>query len=328
MSNFVDLFAGIGGFHLGLKKAGFQCVGACEIDEDARVVYGSNHGIIPEGDICTLTVPDQWKSASIVTGGFPCQPYSISGKRKGLKDERGQVFFELLRVIKEISPRVIFLENVKNLNTHDEGKTLKTILRALKKAGYWMKWKVLNAAEYGSCTARVRLYMVGFKSEEECKAFNFPNPEGRVPGCVKDVVGDKNVSWLNGREFVWDVDATKKEKECIQNKQKGIHRVTPLRLGVVGKGGQGERIYSIHGPSITLSAQGGGVGSKTGLYKINGKVRRLTVNESLRLMGFPKEFSMMGIKNPYKPIGNAVVVDMIYEIGLQIKQAMEIKNDH
>lgn len=179
MPTFIDLFAGIGGFHLGMAKAGCRCVFACEKDDNARATYLHNFRTeVPNleeifaKDIIQLdsaAIPD----FDILCGGFPCQPFSQAGKGKGFDDARGTLFFEIAKILKERQPRAFFLENVQRLKSHDHGKTFQTIQRILTQdLGYSFHWKVLKASDFGLPQRRPRLFMVGFK--DTATPFSFP----------------------------------------------------------------------------------------------------------------------------------------------------------
>ncbi|BEJ61082.1 hypothetical protein B10172_11040 [Campylobacter jejuni] len=158
-----SLFAGIGGIELGFKKVGFDCVWAVEIDQKACETYKANHqNIIINKDINDVKL-NTLADIDILTAGFPCQAFSVAGYRKGFNDERGNVFFGILRYLEYFKPKIVFLENVKNLKTHDKGKTLKIILKELQKLGYFVKYEILNTAKYGNIPQnRERIYMIGF----------------------------------------------------------------------------------------------------------------------------------------------------------------------
>lgn len=172
---FIDLFAGIGGFHLALKSIGMKCVFASEIDKDARETYKKNLKVDVAGDITKInptTIPD----FDIVCGGFPCQPFSQAGLHGGFMDTRGTLFFEIVKIIKAKKPRAFFLENVRGLLKHDNGKTFKTIKNTLETLGYSFLYKIIKASDHGLPQYRPRLYMVGFKGETTNQStFSFPN---------------------------------------------------------------------------------------------------------------------------------------------------------
>ena len=165
---FLDLFSGIGGFRLGLEQHGHECVGFCEIDKYARQSYKAIHnteGELEYHDITTVT-DDQWRelkgTVDIIAGGFPCQAFSIAGKRQGFEDEtRGTLFFEIMRATKQIQPPILFLENVKVLLNHDKGRTFRIILQAMDELGYDAEWQVLNSKDFGVPQNRERVFIIG-----------------------------------------------------------------------------------------------------------------------------------------------------------------------
>jgi len=165
---FLDLFSGIGGFRLGLEQHGHECVGFCEIDKYARQSYKAIHnteGELEYHDITTVT-DDQWRelngTVDIIAGGFPCQAFSIAGKRQGFEDEtRGTLFFEIMRAAKQIQPPILFLENVKGLLNHDKGRTFRIILQAMDELGYDAEWQVLNSKDFGVPQNRERVCIIG-----------------------------------------------------------------------------------------------------------------------------------------------------------------------
>jgi len=163
---FLDLFAGIGGFRLALEQAGHKCIGFCEIDKFARQTYKANfdtEGEVEWHDITTVTDEDvrQLGKVDLITGGFPCQAFSVAGERRGFEDTRGTLFFEIARIAKQIEPRFLLLENVKGLLSHDKGKTFATILNTLDELGYDAEWQVLNSKNFGVPQNRERVFVVG-----------------------------------------------------------------------------------------------------------------------------------------------------------------------
>jgi len=174
-AKFIDLFAGIGGFRIALESFGLECVYSNEWDKQAQLTYNTNFGEIPDDDI-TKVDEKLIRKHSILCGGFPCQAFSISGKRLGFSDTRGTLFFDVARIVKHHKPEVLFLENVKNFEKHDNGKTLETVLNTLKELDYEVFYKVLNAGDYGLPTTRERIYIIGFRKDLGIKDFKFPSP--------------------------------------------------------------------------------------------------------------------------------------------------------
>lgn len=297
----VDLFAGIGGFHQAVESFGAKVIYASEWDKDAATVYENNYKLKPVGDITKIdekTIPDH----DILCAGFPCQAFSISGNRKGFEDSRGTLFFDVARIAKCKKPKMLLLENVKNFEVHDNGNTLKVVLKTLDEIGYNVFYKVLDASKYGVPHSRKRIYFVCFRKDLMITNFSFPEPM-ELKKHVQDVLEGKNAKAKVINPKVRAIHITNESKK-FDNK--------PIRIGTVGNGGQGERIYSIKGTAITLSAYGGGVGSKTGLYKIGTKVRKLTPRECARLQGFPDTFILPENDNQaYKQFGNSVVIDVL-----------------
>jgi len=312
---FIDLFAGIGGFHYALSSYGANCVFASEWDKNAAHTYEKNHNIKPEGDI-TLIKEEDIPSHDILCAGFPCQAFSISGKQNGFEDTRGTLFFDIARILKRHQPKVLFLENVRNLIRHDNGETMRVISSTLKDLGYNIYDKILNTSNFGLPQNRQRIYIVGFRKDISIEEFNFPTP-------VKEKVSlneflEKNPTNVKIVERD-DIDIYKKieiQKDLFNNMELPNR---PVQIGKVNKGGQGERIYHPIGHSITLSAYGGGVGAKTGLYKIDGKIRKLSPRECANVQGFPDDFKLHDrISQSYKQFGNSVSVNVLQKITEQI----------
>lgn len=311
---FIDLFAGLGGFRLALESCGAKCVYSNEWDKFAQEVYKNNFGEIPDGDITKVdetSVPDH----DILCAGFPCQAFSISGNQKGFEDSRGSLFFDVARIIKAKRPKVVFMENVKNFATHDNGKTLQIVQNTLDALGYSFFQKVINAADFGIPQKRERLYMVCFRKDLSLSCFNFPRSLV-LNKFVEDIL-------LNDESLVQDLYIGRKDV-LYNNVQNDSYINKPLRLGIVSKGGQGERIYSPKGIAITLSANGGGIFAKTGGYLINGKPRKLHPQECARLMGYPDSYKLCKSKSQaYKQLGNSVVIDVLQYIAVEIGKSLK-----
>jgi len=307
---FIDLFAGIGGFHQALKAFKAECVFASEWDKDCRKNYAINHNLKPEGDITQI---DEKKipSHDLLCAGFPCQAFSISGKQLGFNDTRGTLFFDIARIAKYHKPKVLLLENVKNFEKHDKGKTLAVVIQTLNEIGYDVFYKVLNASNFGVPQKRERLYITAFRKELLVEHFYFPTSSEKATHLAEFCLPDSETNeFIINRKDVFLKDAIDISTDIFNN-----YPQKPIRIGIVNKGGQGERIYHEKGHAITLSAYGGGVGAKTGLYQINGKIRKLAPKECARIMGFSDDFTLDENKNiTYRQLGNGVVVNVVHAI--------------
>ena len=303
---YIDLFCGVGGFRHALKSPGSQCVFSSDIDPDARLIYAQNWGEEPAGDIGQVGVAEI-PPHDVLCGGFPCQPFSISGNQGGFEDARGTLLHEILRIARHHQPSVLFLENVKNFLSHGGGETLAKTIELLNRVGYQVHYSLLNASRYGVAQKRERVYFVCFRKELGIENFQFPVPSDEDVA-VEDILlpkGDRRLDDL----IIQRSDLRLKEKMPTERENR------TLRIGTVGKGGQGERVYSPKGHAITLSAFGGGIGAKTGMYLIDGQIRRLHPEECRRLMGFPDGFTLHDRPNvSYKQFGNSVAVPVVRKI--------------
>ncbi len=310
--SFIDLFCGVGGFRQALSSLGNTCVFSSDLDKDARETYQTNYGELPAGDITKIEA-DEIPTHDVLCGGFPCQPFSISGKMNGFGDARGTLLYEILRIARVHRSKVLFLENVKNYQSHADGRTMETTLKLLTEAGYRNYHQVLNASAYGIPQKRERLYFVCFRNDLGLKKFHFPEPE------ISDVSVD-DILLPQGDSTLEDLFI---EREDLRlNEHLGLKRESrPIRIGTVGKGGQGERVYSSMGHAITLSAFGGGIGAKTGMYLIGKKIRRLHPRECARLMGFPESFVLHESRNIcYKQFGNSVAIPVVQKIFAEVQK--------
>lgn len=312
--SYIDLFAGIGGFHIALSSFGAKCVFSSEWDDDAQQVYENNFGIKPFGDITKIdekTIP----AHDILCGGFPCQAFSISGKQRGFEDTRGTLFFDIARIVSFHKPKVVFLENVKNLAKHDNGKTLNVIVNTLENLGYDVNFKVLNASEYGLPQNRERIFIVCFRKDLRIENFSYPRPINKQTSLF-DIIEKDSIGKVINRTDICIYKDYEPETDMFGNTTLPNK---PIQIGKINKGGQGERIYSPYGHSCTLSAYGGGAGAKTGLYLIDGKVRKLSPRECARLQGFPDDFQYSRTNGQaYKQFGNSVAINVLKEITKQI----------
>lgn len=313
---FIDLFAGIGGFRIPIQELGGKCVFTSEFNYQAQKTYEINFGEIPFGDITQLDlniVPQH----DVLTAGFPCQPFSISGKMKGFEDTRGTLIYSVFQIIEKKHPKVVLLENVKHLIHHDEGKTLKIILKDLEELGYKVSWKLLNASDFGVPQNRERIIIIGHK--DIYFDFNKLITE-KKPTLQKFLDKEAKFEYLNEPYTILsDYKVQDSGLIFIGYRNKSIRKagVRPgtEHLSRVHK--QPNRIYSSDGIHPALPSQ-----ESSGRFWIydEGKVRKLTINECYRIMGFPDKFiKNASISDSYKQIGNSVCVPMIREIIKQIK---------
>lgn len=319
--SFIDLFAGIGGFHYALSSFGAKCVYASEWDKHAQETYFTNHGIMPSGDI-TKIAAEEIPPHDILCGGFPCQAFSISGKRLGFEDTRGTLFFDIARIVKHHRPMVVFMENVKNLALHDNGRTFKVVAGTMTELGYTMFSKVLNSGQFGVPQHRERIYMVCFRNDI-IRSTTFEFPKHKKASSLNDVLeSDPTDAKIINRPDI------KIYRAAISNQANIFDDDLPnrpLQIGIVNKGGQGERIYDPIGHAITLSAYGGGAGAKTGLYLIDGVVRKLSPRECARLQGFPDDFIIHpNIQQAYKQFGNSVTINVLQYIVEEISSSLRL----
>lgn len=319
---FIDLFSGIGGFRIGLQKLGGKCVFSSDIDRHAREVYESNFGEYPFGDITTLN-KDIIPPHDILCAGFPCQPFSISGLKKGFEDTRGTLIYDVFEIIKQKKPKVVLLENVKHLIHHDKGNTLKIIVKHLINFGYNVNYKVLNASNFGVPQNRERILIVAHHD----KLFNFNKIAIQPKPKLKDYIDDQGNFEVLPKDSYTLISNPKKQPSGLifcgyRNKKIRKIGVRPgtEHLSRVHK--QPNRIYSAEGTHPTLSSQ-----ETSGRFWIfiDGEVRKLTINECYRIMGFPDYYIKSNrLSESYRQIGNSVCIPMIYETGKQIiKQLLE-----
>lgn len=312
-----SMFAGIGGTCLGFQQARATIVWANELDKNACITYRENFGdeYLLEGDITKVdktTIP----SLDILIAGFPCQAFSIAGYRRGFEDERGNVFYQILKVIEaqEQRPKVIMLENVKNLVSHDSGNTFKVITEALAFYGYHIKHKVMNSMHYGNVPQnRERIYIVGFLEEELANDFEFPEP---IPltNDLNTIIDRENI--LDSRYYYND---TSKYHEMLRETIFSTNTIYQLR-----------RIYvreNRNNVCPTLTANMGTGGHNVPLVlDYHNNIRKLTPKECLMLQGFPANYIIpesMANSHIYKQAGNSVTVPVIRRIAENIVRVLD-----
>lgn len=305
---FIDLFAGIGGFRLALESFGAKCVFSCEINKNSCLTYEKNFNENPYSDIRQIK-PSEIPQHDILCAGFPCQAFSISGKQKGLNDLRSDVIFSLFKIIEYQRPTILFLENVPNLLKHDKGRTFSFILKQLESLNYQVEYRILDANDYQLPQSRRRLFVLAFNKNVFLSPvdFSFPNPLPQKE-IVKDILENKLSRVIsNSKDKV--INWLTKNFSCQTPSEK------PQRIGTINKGGQGERIYSIYAPAITISASSGGCAPNTGAYLVNDIIRGLTPRECARLQGFPDNFIIpVAEKQALQQFGNSLPINIVQYI--------------
>jgi DNA (cytosine-5)-methyltransferase 1 len=308
----IDLFAGVGGIRLGFEKAGFETVFANDFEKACKDTYDLNFKtskLVVE-DIRKIGI-DDLPEFDFLLGGFPCQAFSIAGYRHGFKDKqgRGNLFFDIARILEARRPSGFLLENVKNLKMHDQGKTFRIIKETLESLGYYVKYKVLNTMEYGNIPQnRERVYIAGFRNQDHCDNFEFPKPQKlkiKVTDLLEDKVDDKY--YYNGKP--------------LYEKLKGDVKRT-------GKVYQWRRKYvreNKKGVCPTLTANMGTGGHNVPIIKDKKGIRKLTPYECARIQGFPKNYKLpknLADSALYKQFGNSVSVTVIEAIAKNIMKAV------
>ena len=301
---FIDLFAGIGGIRLGFEEFFDECVFSSEIDKYAQQTYEANFKETPSGDITQINEQDI-PNFDILLGGFPCQPFSYAGLKQGFDDTRGTMFFHIARIIGYHKPKVVFLENVKALRTHDKGKTFKTIKSTLENFGYTIYSEVLNAKNFGLPQNRERIYIVAFLEK-----INFTFPKGNnISTKVGDILDEKVPDKYTISNRLWEGHQRRK----IEHKIKG--------------NGFGYSLFNKNSPyTSTISARYYKDGSEILIEQDVKNPRKLTPKEASRLQGFPEHFIIPVSDNQaYKQFGNSVAVPVIKSIAQEIKIALDNK---
>lgn len=303
---YIDLFAGIGGIRIPFDELGYLNVFASEIDMHACQTYEANFGHKPNGDITKIDekdIPDH----DLLLAGFPCQAFSIMGKKLGFADTRGTMFFEVERILKHHKPQVILLENVKQLVTHDEGKTLKTIIDSLENIGYYIQYKVLNALNFGLPQKRERVVIVGFLNQMAANNFSFD---------FEPIAYD--LSKILEPDHIVDPKLFASEKIRSKRIEKTSHK-------------------KIINPSIWHENKAGNIsvldyacalrtGASYNYLLVNGQ-RRLSSRELLRLQGFPDTYKIVVSHSEIRrQTGNSVPVSLIRAVAKRIDIAIQASN--
>ena len=302
-----SLFSGIGGIDLGFKQSGFDIVWANEIDKEACKTYRLNfpETTLFENDIRTIDATLLPK-VDVITAGFPCQSFSVCGNQKGFNDSRGNLFFEIMRIVDVIQPSIIFLENVANLVKHDEGRTFNVIHNELVCRDYYLRYLVADACDYGIPQHRTRTYLIAFQSFNQCESYRFPE-KIKLKKRIFDLI-DKSIKADKCFYLSENTPQYNKMIKAIKDNNQ-IYRFSDYGI----QSGKDEI-------SFTLKANMGTWNDRVPIIKDNYRIRTITPNECLALMGFPKNFKIADIplKSAYKQIGNSVCVPIIKMIAKEI----------
>ena len=327
MLSFAEFCAGIGGFRLGLEALHWNCVFSCEINKQCELTYKSNFGIeFDDYDIADVQM-GKLPHFDVLCAGFPCQPFSIAGKRLGYADNRGNVLFYLLEIIKFAQPPVVFLENVPNFATHDNGLTFRLLKEALQQVGYTVYATMLDSANFGVPQQRKRMYIVACHQDRRDKAFAFtkrrtnPTPFRQFieHGDYSIPISDKWHEYIDlytGKKtlahMTFPVPKTRTALERINAGADLNDCIFQLRSS-------GIRACSIDAPLPTFAVSHSGGGAMIPVY--SGERRHITVTEIKRIMGFPDHFTFPGARtHAIKQLANAVCPPVITSIGQDIAQ--------
>ncbi len=319
---FIDLFAGIGGFHQAMKSFGGECVFASEFEPHAAETYHENYPKTPlYGDITTQEVKDKIPARfDVLCAGFPCQAFSHAGRKKGLEDTRGTLFYEIATILKKHKPKVAFLENVRGLISHDKGKTLQIILRTLTSIGYkcnipeeiingddlptlqeHAKKMVLSAIDFGVCQNRQRIYVVLWRKDLKIESFKYPKPLN-IETKVASILEENPLEKYTISDRMWEGHQNRKLRNKANGKGFGFSLVTP------------DSPYT-----GTISARYWKDGSEILVAQEGKNPRRLTPREAARLQGFPESFKLNKSEpQAYKQFGNSVAIPVVKAVAKQI----------
>jgi DNA (cytosine-5)-methyltransferase 1 len=323
---FIDLFAGIGGFRLAMQNLGGKCIFTSEWDKEAQRTYRANFGEVPFGDITKEQtknfIPDGF---DVLCAGFPCQAFSIAGKRGGFEDTRGTLFFDVAEIIKQKKPKAIFLENVKGLRNHDKGKTLATILNVLREdLDYYVpEPQIMNAKNFGVPQNRERIFIVGFRKDLGITQFKYPEAVDDNP-VLEDVLEEDVVSTKYYLSTTY-LNTLKNHKARHANKGNGFGYEIIPNDGIANAivcGGMGRERNLVYDDRIT---------DYNPVTKITGEVnregiRKMTPREWARLQGFPDNYIIpVADASAYKQFGNSVAVPAIQATAEKIIEKLQIK---
>ena len=324
---FIDLFAGVGGFRLAMQNLGGKCVFTSEWDKDAQKTYRANFGEVPFGDITKEEtkkfIPDGF---DVLCAGFPCQAFSIAGKRGGFEDTRGTLFFDVAEIIKRKKPKAIFLENVKGLRNHNGGKTLATILNVLRNdLDYFVpEPQIINAKDFGVPQQRERIYIVGFRKDQGVTEFEYPKPLKKKVKFAD--VKEKKVPATKYFLSTQYVQTLINHKERHESKGNGFgYAIIPddgiaNSIVVGGMGRERNLVYDHRITDFTPTTHIKGTVNREG-------IRKMTPREWARLQGFPDKYVIpVADASAYKQFGNSVAVPAIQATANKLLELIGLKN--
>ena len=312
---FIDLFAGIGGLGLPFREMGWKCVFSSEIDKFACQTYEANFNEKPAGDITKInpkTIPDH----DLLLAGFPCQPFSIAGHRKGFDDERGNLFFNIVDILKVKKPQCFLLENVKNLVSHDGGNTFKTIKIILKELGYSIKYKILNAKDFDSIQNRERIYIVGFLQNKDCLKFNFIDKK-----YFSKNYDYSSINWNLKLEDKYYYTKTKYNEWLKKEFDSNLYFYQIRRKYIR---------TNKNNLCPTLTANMGMGGHNVPIIYTKYGFRKLTPRECFNIQGFPTTFKLPNIADShlYKQAGNSVSINCVKPIATKLLKITQDYDNH
>ncbi len=309
---FIDLFCGLGGFRIALEKIGGQCVFSSDNNLEVCKVYEKNFNDNPYSDITEIS-EESIPNYDVLCAGFPCQPFSIAGKRMGFNDSRGTMFFEVARILKYTKPKIAFLENVSGIVSHDSGRTIKVIINTLEELGYKVNTKIMNAKDYGIPQNRNRWYCVAIRKDIYNNNFEFPK-KCDLKYTIDDIIVKKSKKeYLSTEVALNNINKhiKKFKKSDRYNKKENFIIANEIRASKCN--------FRNDGISPCLTAKMGTGGNNIPVvvkYK-----RKLTEQECLKIMGFPESYKIKeNNMQSYKQIGNSVVVPLIYEIAKEFEK--------
>jgi DNA (cytosine-5)-methyltransferase 1 len=315
MLTFADVLSGIGGCRLAFEAAGYRCVWSCEKDKACRLTYQLNFREEPAGDIAGVDaadVPDH----DLAVAGLPCTPFSVAGRRGGLADPRACVLHPVLRVLAQKKPKCVVLENVPALARHAGGRTLNLYLGCLRALGYSVSWSVLDAASFGSCQRRRRLFVVGTRG----KPFDFAAIPTRQAGRLSDILDDADEGWLEPRDYtLLDPSRVGRSGLVFAGFMNRPLRVPGGNLRNPGTHRNTNTIWAADGLGPTLCSS-----DETGRYLVlvSGRVRKLTTRERCRLMDFPPDFRFARPGRATVQLGNSVSVECLVALAREVARQL------